>query len=163
MVVLVLYCGLLTLEYSCNLPKKTQKRTIIQTTILTGTMLMRSRCESFNILMIKGTQNLNALKFYHKYSHGNLLPYLYIYNIETQGAHHSRDKRHRCQLRTNFTKTNYADNTPRHHLPILVHDTLLYMHNWSQPIISTDYCPTITMTSWWAQWRLKSPVSRLFT
>ena len=26
-----------------------------------------------------------------------------------------------------------------------------------------SYCSLITMTSWWARWRLKSPASRLFT
>ena len=72
-------------------------------------------------------KKLNTLKFYYKYTHGTLPSYFYTYNIETQGAHHSHDTRQQHQLRTNLTRTKYADNTLRNHLPVLVNGTPLHI------------------------------------
>ena len=44
-----------------------------------------------------------------------------------QGAHHSHDTRQQNQLRTNLTRTKYADNTLRNHLPVLVNGTPLHI------------------------------------
>ena len=62
-----------------------------------------------------------------KYTHGALPSYFHTNNIKTQGAHHSRDTRHRNQLRTNIMRTNYAGNTLRNHLPALVNDAPLHI------------------------------------
>ena len=119
--------GLLTWGFTCSRLTKIQKRIIRTITCSKYNAHTEPLLKALDILKIEDTLKLNTLKFYYKYIHGTLPSYFYTYNIETQGAHHSHDTRQQHQLRTNLTRTKYADNTLRNHLPVLVNDTPLHI------------------------------------
>ena len=119
--------GLLTWGFICSRLTKIQKRVIRTITCSKYNAHTEPLLKALYILKIEDTLKLNTLKFYYKYTHDTLPSYFYTYNIETQGAHHSHDTRQQNQLRTNLTRTKYADNTLRNHLPVLVNDTPLHI------------------------------------
>ena len=47
--------------------------------------------KNIQILKLQDLLDLNALKFYYRYQHGNLPSFFYSFSIFTQGAHHSHD------------------------------------------------------------------------
>ena len=119
--------GLLTWGFTCSRLTKIQKRIIRTITWSKYNAHTEPLLKALDILKIEDTLKLNTLKFNYKYTHGTLPSYFYTYNIETQGAHHSHDTRQQHQLRTNLTRTKYADNTLRNHLLVLVNGTPLHI------------------------------------
>ena len=119
--------GLLTWGFTCSRLTKIQKRIIRTITWSKYNAHTEPLLKALDILKIEDTLKLNTLKFYYKYTHGTLPSYFYTYNIETQGAHHSHDTQQQHQLRTHLTRTIYADNTLRNHLPVLVNGTPLHI------------------------------------
>ena len=99
--------GLLTWGYAGSRLMKIQKRVIRSITGSKYNAHTEPLLKSLDILKIEDTLKLNVLKFYYKYTHGNLPSYFFTYNIERQGAHHNHDTRQQNQLRTNFTRTKW--------------------------------------------------------
>ena len=62
-----------------------------------------------DVLKLKDLLNINALKLYYKYLHGTLPSYLYSFNIATQDENHFYNTRQSNQIRTNRTRTHFAD------------------------------------------------------
>ena len=52
---------------------------------------------------------LNILKFFYKYLHNELPPYVYSVNIRVQGDRHIYDTRNSGQLQVEMTITEYVD------------------------------------------------------
>ena len=99
---------------------KIQKRTIRTITCSKYNAHTEPLFKIMDILRLKDLLDINALKFYYKYIRGTLPSYLYSFNITTQGENHSYNTRQSDQIRTNRTRTHFADNRLKIHLPPLI-------------------------------------------
>ena len=99
---------------------KIQKRTIRTITCSKYNAHTEPLFKIMDILRLKDLLDINALKFYYKYLRGTLPSYFYSFNITTQGENHSYNTRQSDQIRTNRTRTHFADNRLKIYLPPLI-------------------------------------------
>ena len=108
---------------------KIQKRTIRTITCNKYNAHTEPLFKIMAILRLKELLDINALKFYYKYLRGTLPSYFYCFNITTQGENHSYNTRQSDQIRTNRTRTHFADKRLKIYLPPLINSvptTLLH-------------------------------------
>ena len=116
---------ILTWGYKCNRLNKLQKRLIRVVTCSKYNAHTDPLFKNTQILKLQDLLDLNALKFYYRYLHGNVPTFFYSFSIVTQGVHHSHDTRQRDQIRIPKSRTEYCDNRLRVYLPKLINSTRL--------------------------------------
>ena len=115
--------GILVWGYSCQRLIKLQKKAIC---IISGSKYNAHTgplSKSLDILTLEDLLNLSALKFYYKYIKDTLPSYFYSFRIVTQGSIHDHMTRQRDLLRTERTRTTFADKGLRVYLPKLINET----------------------------------------
>ena len=116
---------ILTWGYKCNRLNKLQKRLIRVVTCSKYNAHTDPLLKNTQILKLQDLLDLNALKVYYRYLHGNLPSFFYSFSIVTRGAHHSHDTRQRDQIRKPRSRTEYCDNRLRVYVPKLMNSTRL--------------------------------------
>ena len=111
--------GILVWGFVPKLLIKIQKRTIRTITCSKYNAHTEPIFEIMDILRLGELLDINALKFYYEYLRGTLPSYFYSFNITTQGENHSYNTHQSDQIRTNRTRTHFADNRLKTYLPIL--------------------------------------------
>ena len=115
--------GLILWGYNCTRVFKLQKRAL--------RIITRSKYNSHTeplfkfcqILKLSDLLRVRTLKFYYKFIHGDLPVYFDSFDLSPQGSSHTYPTRYGSQIRSNFTRTFFADKCIRNYIPTVVNST----------------------------------------
>ena len=112
--------GILLWGYECNRIFKLQKRAIRSITRAKYNAHTEPLFKLCAILKLNDLLKLNALKFYYKYCRRELPVYFNSFIFLPQSQIHTYPTRHGNLVRTNSTRTFFAEKCLRNYLPLLI-------------------------------------------
>jgi hypothetical protein len=109
--------GILAWGYNHKRIFKIQKRAIRIITKSKYNAHTEPLFKMMDIIRVPDLLLLNSMKFYYKFTKGNIPSYFYSFNFQTQGDIHNYNTRNIHQLRLNRTRLHLTDNCLRNYIP----------------------------------------------
>ena len=119
--------GLLLWGYNCNRVFKLQKRALRVITKSKYNSHTEPLFKYCKILKLSDLLRLSTLKFYYKFKHGDLPAYFESFSLSPQGSIHAYPTRSGSQIRSNFTRTMFADKCLRNYIPCVINSTSIVL------------------------------------
>ena len=113
--------GILAWGFKCERLIKLQKRAIRSITLAKYNAHTEPIFKNEKLLKLEDIFKLQCLKFYHKYSHGDV-PEYFLHMFTKNSNYHNYQTRQRSQLSVAATRTESARRCIRHYIPTLLRE-----------------------------------------